>query len=388
MPEISNAFANPTDKTYRNYTYQENVTYGETVTSVSEYFLDIVFVYPILTGLDCSIYLKIEVETDADVVSSSVARENWQDIMGRQLSFPVYRPTDGNSTVSYNKNSIVSLVVKTPQNTYYISDFDGNNSYSFDSRFFLILRGILTGGTNSFNILYNDRLDFSGKEYEIGIRFAFPDFYYLNIKFGTYEDRILKKIDGENKTYYNTTPLNFDGVDVDIYTKENDGFVYQWSGTISSAEYDTVVSTEDRQDGSIQRRDKKFNINTTGEPTKTFFFWFNLNLNSDTVFVVPKDDYTVSLLRFFKNPNLYTSFVYDLSWSNLYAVTDENGGETVELAIAERPTDTAEKDEWRADIYRFNAATLKWERRPNAVSPLSQLTAPSDFISYHPTPSN
>ena len=38
----------------------------------------------------------------------------------------------------------------------------------------------------------------------------------------------------------------------------------------------------------------------------------------------------------------------------------------------------------KADIYRFNTQALKWQRRPNAIGPISMLTARSEYVSYHP----
>jgi hypothetical protein len=154
-----------------------------------------------------------------------------------------------------------------------------------------------------------------------------------------------------------------------------DGKIYLYDGDIVSFGYNTSVDTsylETRFPTTVtitvdQESKRELQIHT-----------LNLRLNGGNgIGVYPKDDALVMLLY----------CLNDTATVNGYTITDEQGNETVELAISQTPT-TTNPEKLYVDIYRFNTTNKTWERRPNAVTLVSPLTAVSDFVSYHPTPSN
>ena len=170
-----------------------------------------------------------------------------------------------------------------------------------------------------------------------------------------------------------------------------------WNNATPTKTYTNVL---DKTSGSVTVVQKQNDVYFTNTGTLSSL---NKTVNNDTFYIT----YNSASINFTNDPisdnyfcgeyngtyifadNDFTSFLVEIiptviTRTNLYIVKDEQGNETVELAIAEIPTTTDEQDEWRADIYRFNTTSLKWERRPNGVSALSELTSPSNFISYHP----
>ncbi len=169
-----------------------------------------------------------------------------------------------------------------------------------------------------------------------------------------------------------------EGVDVDIYINVAGNNIF-YNGTLSTVDCDTENASYNNVTYQKYTRSSlslTVGINTplTAFPKNTLIDLF-FDTSQDFVCIVPANDYTVLIINALKNSAIKKC-------SNLYTVLDDNGNETVELAVSQIPTGTAEQDEWYADIYRFNTTSLKWERRPNGVSTLSELTSPSDFISY------
>lgn len=134
-------------------------------------------------------------------------------------------------------------------------------------------------------------------------------------------------------------------------------------------------------------------INTDTIKINTFFAYDNFTSEPNYSVIVAKDDFS----QMVKNYLYYWGRKQE---TTLYSVGNGEN-KTVELAIAQIPplysTQRSLKKHY-VDIYRFNTNSLKWERRPNAVSPLSRLTEITvtdpdddkdyDFISYHPKPIN
>lgn len=180
--------------------------------------------------------------------------------------------------------------------------------------------------------------------------------------------------DTENYEYYNSD-FYLPSADCVVYQISN-GVCTKWTATIQSFGYTNSYTFNG---GTNEYRNfDKITITLNTSTPDAFYFWSNIYYNK--IIVETSDNSTLSLLTYLRDFDGKKN-------SNIYTVLDENGNETVELAIAETPTTTT-PNMLRADIYRFNTTSLKWERRPNAITPVSPLTEVSDFVSYHPTASN
>jgi hypothetical protein len=154
--------------------------------------------------------------------------------------------------------------------------------------------------------------------------------------------------------------------------------------SITQGYYESITSFSARLDTAVKRTRTYSNplqlLTAFGDPENTFFGWQNLYENR--TIVTPKGDHTTSIIRLLQNGGK--------KFANLYLV---EGGSTVEISFSKHPKkesmespEVPEKEEWVADVYRFDTATTKWTRLPNRMSKLSALSKESEYIAYHASP--
>lgn len=171
---------------------------------------------------------------------------------------------------------------------------------------------------------------------------------------------------------------NYDGIEVDIFLKQTNGEHLHCIG-ILHINYQELETTD--------------NFNNTYTYTNLDNGGYDLEIteivgieyvaipsyyvenNEDSILVISRDNYTSWICTLADN-------FYDIS-SNLYITNDDK----LELSVVERKN-TINLETLRVDIYQFNTTSLKWERKPNVTSLVSSLSEVSNYLSYHPTPSN
>ncbi len=388
LPATSVVFANPNDKIQRLTTSTVNNIFNEqSLLFSSQTDSSFVYIIPKIVGNNCSLYLKIEYETTIDANNTFTLDQYVAAIDGNTYDGYSYSLSTRSQIINFVKKSRVSEVVKINDNYHYLSDLN-NNNYTFGSRFLIIGNGGVSLGDNTYVISDTDTYKDNNQEYSIGIRYECQEGYFTNKKWGAFESQTTKTlINGAPTSFYTVNPINFQGVIVDIFSIVGNGLSHHWKGVITGVTYENAVDIG-FEDGNTYRKYDSFSISVVEDLGVSFFKWSNVNDTIGTTFIVPSDDFTISILKYLWD-DIYSfeDCGGTKTDANLYIVLDENGNETVELAIAEIPTTTTPTT-LRADIYRFNTTTLKWERRPNAITPVSPLTEVSDFVSYHPTASN
>ncbi len=226
-----------------------------------------------------------------------------------------------------------------------------------------------------FNYLAGDRAFMPSpfiSQYGVATRF-YPWLLTAVVTNTPYEEKQLNLLQGEDPSLveiYNisatiTTKMNVEMTNIE-WTDKDETYIY-------NPDYEWYIA---------DNKEQKINNFTTSVTTTIdagFYMWSNVY--NDKTIIVSENNHGASIIE-------YLSSEENRKTANLYKVRDSEGNETVELAVSQIPTQTEKQKEHRADIYRFNISTLKWERRANAVSSLSQLSTIPEYISYHPTPIN
>jgi hypothetical protein len=263
--------------------------------------------------------------------------------------FPYLVPSTSSTTLAETilDNTFADLIIKTDTSYYTIKDLIGD-TLDFGDRFY-----IYANSTPSISASFS----LSIALYSIGAK---------NSNYGNYT-KVPKKTINNNGVftieYYSLTPFTFVGKDVYIFQRIGGGLCSVYEGTISAEVFST------NPDGNYEYRSHtQITLSGVGLIGQSYLGFYNENYT----IVISKTDFTAFITNFIlpypEQVNLYQKDGF------------------IELAVSQAPDTIDEQEEWYADIYRFTS-TLNWERRPNAVSPLSELSAVSDFISYHPDPS-
>ncbi len=301
-----------------------------------------------------------------------------------------------NIIIEYSSDSIllINKINKAQENIlrYYINSVNYTLRDIDCESYFICKSGLNTSVTVGQNItIASPKFCFGTNGYGCEID-VIPEYIFKTFTYTQYDDYTITSgsatsyvdLAQTNDTYYHS-----ENITGKIFTLNHiqNGVKKTYIAQLLS--FQTSVNTTHSRNSSI------FIFNANNSPP--IFYWNWLNITSATFSVLEEIEDT-SFIKwqslyenglFFSTEDDHTASI--LYWNrankphkatNFYTVLDDDGNETMELAISQIPTDTAEQDEWRADIYRFNTASLKWERRPNGVSALSELTSPSDFISY------
>lgn len=270
------------------------------------------------------------------------------------------------TTTTFSPDDVKLLTIEIDNTSYNYGSYQ-NDTYTWTNSFYIASNTTIESNTTN-NIAVN----------QISVSFdsVFP--YYskkIKIEILTGGQDLIQETNINGNVSITNTPVNEDAYeyyeqssftpsgDIDIYTKQPSGLFLKYTGVILSETHSNNTNSADEEWVTYT----SITVTVT-EPTETTF----INSDNNTI-IIPSNDYNEWVWHNIKNY---------ISQCNIYKTLDEQGNEVVELAISQVPTETAEQDEWYADIYRFNTTSLKWERRPNGVSALSELTSPSDFISY------
>jgi hypothetical protein len=277
--------------------------------------------------------------------------QTYPNTSGSVFTFERYEET------TYANPQITYLVVAIKNNAYYITDWKNNTIdaedrfafFTYDNNYSLEVGSVTFEGYSMCGI-YNNYATYASNDAPI-----------------KKEKRVFQNTYNETSTNevlsrFTVNTFNWVSKEVVIFQSVG-GQVIKAIGSVSSAD-DSASPNE-------------ITVSISEVTTETYQIVSEDYVNG--LIISSAADYTMMLVEYFNNYK---------TQANLYLTADENGLDILELAIAQIPTDTVKQKEHYADIYRFNTTSLKWERRPNGVSSLSQLSEIPEHISYHPTPIN